>query len=86
LHRHSADGVTSLASGSCRLLLRAVCVRWPSADAAVWVPLALAMPHARWSGDAPFGFLLDAIFIIDVLIRFRLSYRDHGVPLGVDVM
>ena len=51
---------------------------------AVYVPLALAMPGARWSDDgtdALFGYLLDGIFVLDVFLRFRVSYRDHGYPV-----
>ena len=53
---------------------------------AVYVPLALAMPAARWSdedyvdknggGVAPdvrLGYILDSVFVLDVLLRFRMN-------------
>ena len=49
---------------------------------AIYVPLALAMPAARWSdhgSDAVLEYCLDAAFLLDVLLRFRVSFRDHGV-------
>jgi hypothetical protein len=45
---------------------------------AIWVPLALAMPAARWDTDFLLDGLLDAIFVLDVCFRFRVSFRDHG--------
>ena len=53
---------------------------------AVYIPLELAMPAARWSdtgADLLLGYVLDAVFVLDVLLRFRVSFRDHGArPAG----
>ena len=51
---------------------------------AIYIPLALAMPAARWSydgGDTTVAYILDAAFVVDILLRFRISFRDHGYPV-----
>ena len=43
-----------------------------------WTPLAVVFQQARWPGNKEAGTMLDILFTLDVLIRFRTSYRDHG--------
>ena len=47
---------------------------------AVYMPLSLALPAVNWPGHDIFEYLLDACFVLDCLVRFRVSYRDHGEP------
>ena len=47
---------------------------------AVYMPLSLALPAVNWPGHDIFEYLLDTCFVLDCLIRFRVSYRDHGEP------
>ena len=48
---------------------------------AVYMPLELAMPAAGWPGHKAFETLLDVIFMLDVCLRFRVTYRHHGDPV-----
>lgn len=43
-----------------------------------YTPLAVVFTQTRWEYHGAIGALLDAAFVLDMIIRFRTSYRDHG--------
>ena len=43
-----------------------------------YTPLVIVFPQARWSYHEAADVVLDMLFTIDMLIRFRTAYRDHG--------
>ena len=46
---------------------------------AIFIPMQLVFPDdIGFEGEEVFGILLDILFMIDILIKFRTSYPDHG--------
>ena len=45
-------------------------------------PLAVVFPEARWTQHDRTETLLDVLFMLDVVIRFRTSFRDHGFEVS----
>ena len=43
-----------------------------------YTPFIIVFHQARWAYHERTDAILDAIFIIDMLVRFRTAYRDHG--------
>lgn len=49
---------------------------------AIYTPLQLVFPEEiLWEGEEAFGILLDGLFMLDILIKLRTSYRDHGYDI-----
>ena len=44
----------------------------------IYLPLDLALPQTRWKGHSIFDIFLDVLFVFDVVIRFRTTFRDRG--------
>ncbi|KAL1507442.1 hypothetical protein AB1Y20_008280 [Prymnesium parvum] len=53
---------------------------------AVYSPLALAFPSIRWNGDDLFGYFVDVLFSLDVLIKLRTLYHDRGYAVTGPVL
>ena len=45
---------------------------------AAWTPLAIVFQQARWVNHRAVDVALDVLFSIDIAIRFRTAFRDHG--------
>ena len=43
-----------------------------------YAPLAVVFPQSRWSGHVAVDVLLDSLFCLDMIVRFRTAFRDHG--------
>ena len=43
-----------------------------------YTPLAVVFHEARWPQHEVVDVTLDVLFFIDLLVRFRISFRDHG--------
>ena len=43
-----------------------------------YTPLVIVFRQARWSHHQAADAILDVLFSLDMLIRFRTSFRDHG--------
>eukprot|EP00966_Prymnesium_polylepis_P042734 993052-Prymnesium_polylepis.1 len=46
---------------------------------AIFIPMVLVFPDdIGFEGEEAFGILLDVLFMIDIVMKFRTSYPDHG--------
>ena len=43
-----------------------------------YAPLCIVFPEARWKHHGAVDILLDVLFCLDMVIRCRTSFRDHG--------
>ena len=48
----------------------------------VMIPLALVLPESRFTGSTFIECSLDILFVTDVLIRARTTFRDHGYDIS----
>ena len=48
---------------------------------AIYLPMSLVFEGVRWNGDEIVDQVLDWIFILDIFIKFRTSYRDRGYEI-----